>query len=350
MDHDSVIKEVKKGRKQAEASMENAAYHQEEALMERIPVIIDTDPGHDDAIALMMAMSSDRLDIRGITIVAGNNTLENTTGNALRILEHFGRDIGVYRGAEHPMVQVLEIPEGFHGKTGLDGTTLPQTTRKAEADNAVAFMEKALRTSEERVTIIAVGPLTNVATLLVAAPELKDRIRAICLMGGAAIGGNWTPAAEFNIWQDPEAAHIVFSSGIPVTMCGLDVTYKSSLFGEDLERIRKLENKAGKLATEILSFYGKAVSGRGNEGIAIHDAVAVAKILKPELFQSEMYNVVIDLDGRYTRGCTVTDLMDATGNPKNVEVVMGVDRTGFVDFLVESLASLRDNPEGGMEE
>jgi pyrimidine-specific ribonucleoside hydrolase len=317
--------------------------------MEKIPVIIDTDPGHDDAIALMLAMASDRLDIRGITIVAGNNTIGNTTGNALRILEHFGKEINVYKGAEKPMVQVLDIPKDFHGKTGMDGTSLPEAKGKAETTGAAAYMEEELRSSEERVTLIALGPLTNVATLLVSAPELKDRIRSICLMGGATIGGNRTPAAEFNIWQDPEAAHIVFTSGIPLTMCGLDVTLRSSLKEEDIQRIGKLTNRAGKLVTELLTFYGKAVAGRGNEGIAVHDAVAVAKVLKPELFQSEMYHVAIDMDGKYTRGCTVTDLMDVTGNPKNVEVVMDVDRQGFVDFLVESLEGLKSDAEGGME-
>lgn len=310
--------------------------------MERIPVIIDTDPGHDDAIALMMALSSDRLDIRGLTIVAGNNTIDNTTNNALKILEHFGRDIKVYKGAERPMVQILEVPEDIHGKSGLDGTTLKETTRKAEDINAVEYLEKELSASEERVTIIAIGPLTNIGTLLASAPELRDKIREICIMGGAALGGNKTPTSEFNIWQDPEAAHIVFSSGIPVTMCGLDVTYKSSLQEADVERIRKVGNKAGRLSSEILDFYGKAVMGRGNDGIAVHDAVAVAKILNPGLFQSEMYNVVIDLDGKYTRGCTVTDLIDVTGNPKNAEVVLDVDRERFVDFLIESLEKLED--------
>lgn len=308
--------------------------------MEKIPVIIDTDPGHDDAIALMLALASDRLDIRGITVVAGNNTIENSTNNAIRILEHFGKNIKIYSGARHAMVQPQEIPADIHGASGLDGTSLADAKGKPEAVNAVQYLEEELRTTGERITIIAIGPLTNIAALLLAAPELKDRIHEICIMGGAALGGNKTPVSEFNVWQDPEAAHIVFSSGIPVIMCGLDVTYKSSLNEQDVARIAALDNKAGKLATEILAFYGKAISGRGNPGIAIHDAVAVAKILKPELFRSQMHNVVIDLDGRYTRGCTVTDLINVTGNQKNVEVVLDVDRERFVDFLVESLEKL----------
>ncbi|ETA80750.1 nucleoside hydrolase [Youngiibacter fragilis] len=308
--------------------------------MDRIPVIIDTDPGHDDAIALMMALASDRLDIRGITIVAGNNTIENTTNNAIRIIENFGRSIKVYKGAERPMVQILETPVDIHGKTGLDGTSLLEAKGRAEDKNAIQFLEDELKSTSERITIIAIGPLTNIGTLLAAAPEMKDRIDEICIMGGAALGGNKTPTSEFNIWQDPEAAHIVFTSGIPVTMCGLDVTYKSSLFEADVERINKIGNKAGILASEILDFYGKAIEGRGNKGIAVHDAVAVAKILRPDLFKSEMYNVVIDLDGKYTRGCTVTDLINVTGAHKNAEVVLDVDRERFVDFMVESLEKL----------
>lgn len=309
--------------------------------MKRIPVIIDTDPGHDDAIALMIALASPELDIRGLTIVAGNNTIENNTNNALRVLEHFNSSVKVYQGASKPLVQLQELPEDIHGKSGMDGTSLPDLCNgRCEAINAVQFMENELKSSTERIKIIAIGPLTNIATLLVAAPEVKDKIDEIVIMGGAALGGNKTPTSEFNIWQDPEAAHVVFSSGIPLIMCGLDVTYKSSLDEADVARIGAIANKASKLAEEILTFYGKAVALRGNQGIAIHDAVAVAKVLRPELFQSALYNVVIDLDGRYTRGCTVTDLDDVTGAHKNVEVVLDVDRTGFVDFMIESLTSL----------
>jgi len=308
--------------------------------MKKIPVIIDTDPGHDDAIALMMAFASKELDIKGITIVAGNNTIEHTVNNALKVLEHFNQDIKVYAGSQKPIIQVQEVPTSIHGLTGLDGTSLKETTRKAESKSAIQFLEDELRSAEERITIIAIGPLTNIGILLLAAPELRDQIKEICIMGGAALGGNKTPTSEFNIWQDPEAAHIVFSSGVPVTMCGLDVTYKSSLFQEDIARINSLKNKGGKLASEILAFYGAAISGRGNEGVAVHDAVAIAKIVNPSLFKSEMYNVVIDLDGHYTRGCTVTDMIDVTGLAKNVEVVLEVNREAFVDFMVESLEAL----------
>lgn len=312
--------------------------------MNKIPVIIDTDPGHDDALALMVALASDKLDIRGITVVAGNNTLANNTNNTLRILEHFGRKIKVYHGAPKALIQPQELPEDIHGKSGMDGTSLPDlATGQAEVKSAVQFMEDELKSTGERIKLIAIGPLTNIAILLASAPEVRDKIDEIVIMGGAALGGNKTPTSEFNIWQDPEAAHIVFSSGIPLTMCGLDVTYKSALFEADVERIANLGNKAGQLAREILTFYGNAIALRGNTGIAVHDAVAIVKVLKPELFQSGLYNVLIDLDGKYTRGCTVTDLDDVTGAHRNVEVVLDVDREKFVDFLVESLEHL-DEP------
>lgn len=310
--------------------------------MNKIPVIIDTDPGHDDAIALMMAMASPRLDIRGLTIVAGNNTITNNTNNALRLLEHFSRSIKVYQGAEKPLIQLQEVPEDIHGKSGMDGTSLPEVcSGKSEAINAVQFMENELKSSTERIKLIAIGPLTNIATLLLAAPEVKDKIDEIIIMGGAALGGNKTPTSEFNIWQDPEAAHVVFTSGIPLIMCGLDVTYGSSLTEADVQAIRSIGNKAGILASEILKFYGDAIALRGNQGITIHDAVAVAKVLRPDLFQSVLYNVIIDLDGKYTRGCTVTDLDNVTGAQKNVEVVKTVNREGFVQFLIESLQALQ---------
>lgn len=314
--------------------------------MQRIPVIIDTDPGHDDAIALMMALASPEIDIRGLTIVAGNNTIANNTNNALRVLEHFGASIPVYRGAEKPLVQAQEVPEDIHGRSGMDGTSLPDRCYgQCEELNAIQFLENELKASDERIKIIAIGPLTNIATLLAAAPEVKDKIDEIIIMGGAAQGGNKTPTSEFNIWQDPEAAHIVFSSGIPLIMCGLDVTYKSSLDESDVAEIAAIGNKAGKLASEILKFYGDAIALRGNQGIAIHDAVAVAKVLKPELFQSAMYNVVIDLDGKYTRGCTVTDLDDVVKGHKNVEVVLDLDRPAFVRFLIDSLRNLTEGEE-----
>lgn len=304
--------------------------------MRKIPVIIDTDPGHDDAIALMLAISSEYLDIRGLTIVAGNSTLQNTANNALRILSLLGKDISVYKGAERPMLSPLKPARSIHGESGLAGTTLPEEVRSAEAKGAVQFIEDEAR-SDEKITIIALGPLTNIAAFILAAPEKAERVEKICMMGGAVFGGNVTPAAEYNVWQDPEAASIVFSSGIPIVMCGLDVTRKCRLLEKDTEKIRKSEGKASALAAEIIDYFGKST---GSGDLILHDAIAVARVIRPELFKSKGYNVVIDLDGRYTRGCTVTDTIGISGGRINTEVVLDADREGVSSFIAESILKL----------
>jgi pyrimidine-specific ribonucleoside hydrolase len=305
--------------------------------MGMIPVIIDTDPGHDDAVAIMLAISSDTLDIRGITVVAGNSTLDNTTENALKLLTHLNSSVKVYKGAERPMLSVLKPSKSIHGESGLAGTILPEPKEMAEIINAVQFLEDEVKLSEEKITIIALGPLTNVATFILSAPELKHRISEIFIMGGAVFGGNRTPAAEFNVWQDPEAASIVFESGIPLVMCALDVTRKCGMLEKDMEMIRDAKGKACKLTSEIMEYFGKTA---GNSEVVFHDAVAVARVLRPELFKSMSCNVVIDLDGRYTRGCTVTDTIGISGGRINAEVVLDADREGLSSFIAESLLKL----------
>lgn len=308
--------------------------------MEKKRVIIDTDPGHDDTLAIMLALANEELDIKGITTVAGNTDIEHNTKNAVRVLEYFGNDIKVYKGAGKPLFNPFIGAADVHGETGLDGTSLPDAIRKEEEIPAVEFMEQTLK--QEKITIIAIGPLTNVATLLLTAPELKSQIEEICIMGGAALGGNVTSAAEFNIWQDPEAAHIVFSAGVPLTMCGLDVTHRSGLTEKELEEIKSIGGKVGTLAGEIIDFYGKSAehNDNGTMSFVIHDAVAVAKMLRPELFTIKPYHVDIDLDGVYTRGCTVTDMIEVTGKEKNVQVVLDVKRDEFARFLIESYKKL----------
>lgn len=308
--------------------------------MEKRSIIIDTDPGHDDTLAIMLALSNDELDIKGITTVAGNTDINHNTNNAIRVLEYFGSDIKVYKGAGKPMFSPFMGAPEVHGETGLDGTSLPNPLRREETISAVEFMEQELKKGKR--TIIAIGPLTNIATLLLSAPELKPQIEEICIMGGATLGGNVTPTAEFNIWQDPEAAHIVFSAGVPLTMCGLDVAYRSGLTKQELREIKEIGGKVGKLAGEIIDFYGKNTEHINDKynGFVIYDAIAVAKIVKPQLFKSERYHVDIDLDGTYTRGCTVTDLIEVTGKEKNVQVVLDVKRDEYARFLIDSYKKL----------
>lgn len=314
--------------------------------MNKMPVIIDTDPGLDDAMALIMALASDQLDIRGITITAGNGLVEQHATTALAILEYFGITIPVYSGANQPILQPQSGAAKVHGSSALGGVNLPQAKKMTLAKRtAVEFMAEEILQSETKIRLIALGPLTNLAILIASTPEVKDRIQEIILMGGAAVGGNRTPVAEFNIWQDPEAAHIVFASGIPIIMCGLDVTRKAGLKEKDLEQVNSVGGKAGKLAFKIL----KELSLRQEGEVVVHDAVAMARVLKPELFTGSGHYVAIDLVGAHTRGCSVTDLIHITGREPNAEVVFDLDRQGFVELLVKSCQGLNEKMGGSTE-
>ena len=211
-----------------------------------LPVILDCDPGHDDAIALILALASPELKVLAVTTSAGNQTPDKTLNNALRILTLLGRDdIPVAAGANKPLARELIIADNVHGESGLDGPKLPDPGFAPVAMTALELMAKCLRESPEPVTLVPTGPLTNIALLLAAHRELKSKIARIVLMGGAAGAGNWTPAAEFNIYVDPEAADMVFKSGLPITMCGLDVTHEAQVMDEDIERVRAITNPVG---------------------------------------------------------------------------------------------------------
>ena len=315
--------------------------------MNKKPVIIDTDPGLDDAMALLMALASNDLDIRGITTTAGNGLVEQHSNNALSILEYVGATIPVYSGANQPILQPRSGATKIHGESALGGVKLPKAKKlKVENLTAVEFMAKELLGSDKKVSLIALGPLTNVAILLASTPEVKTHIKEIILMGGAAVGGNRTPVAEFNIWQDPEAAHIVFASGIPIIMCGLDVTRKAVLKKEDLNRIESVGGKAGRLFSEIL----KELAIQQRDGVVVHDAVAMARALKPSLFTGSAHYVAIDLTGAHTRGCTVTDFGNFMGKKANAEVIFELDFKGFVELLVESCQVLNTKMGGNKNE
>ena len=244
------------------------------------PVLLDCDPGHDDAIAMLLALGSDELDVRGITTVAGNQTLEKTTANAIRVLELAGRaQIPVAAGAGRPLVREPRVAAEVHGETGLDGPDLPPPEAEPSPQHAVDFLAERI----EGATLVATGPLTNVALLLARHPEAVPE--RIVLMGGAIAEGNVTPAAEFNIWADPEAAHRVFTSGIDVTMVGLDVTHKALVTSAHAEQLGQ-SGRIGTVVAELLEFYGgfhRTVYGW--DGSPIHDAVAVAHVIDPTLLE-----------------------------------------------------------------
>ncbi|WP_299017588.1 pyrimidine-specific ribonucleoside hydrolase RihA [uncultured Photobacterium sp.] len=304
------------------------------------PIIIDCDPGHDDAIALILACASPSLDIKAVTTSAGNQTPEKTLNNALRILTLLGRsDIPVAGGALKPLARELIIADNVHGESGLDGPSLPDPAFTPVEENAVELMARILCESNEPVTLVPTGPLTNIALLLATHRELSDKIERIVLMGGGAETGNWTPTAEFNIYVDPEAADTVFRSGIPITMCGLDVTHRAQIMDEDIEHIRAIGNPVSDVVAGLLDFFMLYHRDPKWElaGAPLHDPCTIAWLLKPELFTGQDCWVGIETKGEYTQGMTVVDRYQLSGKPANTTVLFDVDRQGFVGLLAESL-------------
>jgi inosine-uridine nucleoside N-ribohydrolase len=300
-----------------------------------IPVLLDCDPGHDDAIALLLALGSDELELRGVTTVAGNQTLEKTTANAIRVLELAGRaEIPVAAGAARPLVREPRVAADVHGETGLDGPDLPPPQNEPSPQHAVDFLAERVAGA----TLIATGPLTNVALLLARYPKAKPE--RIVLMGGAIAEGNVTPAAEFNIWADPEAAHRVFTSGLDVTMVGLDVTHRALVTPAHAGQLREA-GRIGTVVAELLEFYaGFHRATYGWNGSPIHDAVAVAHVIDPELLEVERLNVRVDTESELCRGRTVVDLWRRTGLDPTASVAVGIDAERFVDLLLQRLARL----------
>ena len=306
-----------------------------------LPIILDCDPGHDDAIAMVLALASPELDVKAITASAGNQTPDKTLRNVLRMLTLLGRqDIPVAGGARKPLMRELIIADNVHGESGLDGPALPEPDFTPQACSAVELMAKTLRESPQPVTIVASGPQTTVALLLNSHPELHDKIARIVLMGGAMVLGNWQPAAEFNIYVDPEAAEIVFQSGIPVVMAGLDVTHRAQIHGLDIERFRQVGNPVATIVAELLDFFMEYHKDAkwGFTGAPLHDPCTIAWLLKPELFTSVERWVGVETQGKYTQGMTVVDYYFLTGKQPNTTVLLDIDRERFVDLLVERLA------------
>jgi len=300
-----------------------------------IPVLLDCDPGHDDAIALLLALGSDELELGGVTTVAGNQTLEKTTANAIRVLELAGRaEIPVASGAGRPLVRDPRVAADVHGETGLDGPDLPPPQAEPSPEHAVDFLAERVAGA----TLIATGPLTNVALLLARYPEAKPE--RIVLMGGAIAEGNVTPAAEFNIWADPEAAARVFESGLDVTMVGLDVTHKALMTRAHAEALRRA-GRAGRTVAELFDFF--SVFHRevyGFDGAPIHDAVAVAQVIRPGLLELRHVHVAVDTESSLCRGRTVVDVWRRTGNEPNANVAVDIDAEAYLSLLVDRLSRL----------
>ena len=309
--------------------------------MAPIPIILDCDPGHDDALAMALALARPELRVEAITTVAGNAPLERTTRNALRVLALLERpDVPVAAGADRPILREPWAPVSVHGVSGLDGADLPEPQSDAQPWSAIELQISILRAATEPVTIVATGPLTNIGLLLRAAPDLADRIDGIWLMGGSLDEGNTTPTAEFNSWSDPEAGAIVFGSGIPIRMAGLNITHQALVLPDDVARLDGIGNRAGGVFADLMRFFGIHHRERyGWDGPPIHDAVAVAWLVRPDLIDWRSFKIRVDTSDGPDRGRTIGTDPDDADAPANAEVGVRVDREGLMDLVVEAVAT-----------
>lgn len=309
-------------------------------MTSRIPLILDCDPGHDDALAIVVALARPELDLLAITTVAGNAGLDATTRNALRVLTLAGRtDIPVAAGAAGPLMRPVDVASDVHGVSGLEGADLPEPASTVRPEGAIELIRSILEAATEPVTIAAVGPLTNIALLIRTHPGLVERIAGFRIMGGAITEGNVTASAEFNIWQDPEAARIVFEAGRPITLMTLDVTHQALFATADVMRLDALGTRVGTVFADLLRYFARFHAERyGWDGSPIHDAVSVAHLALPDLVRTVAYRVDVETTSELTRGRTVVDLYGLTGQPPNVELGIGIDRPRFIDVLVEAVA------------
>jgi len=307
-------------------------------------IIIDTDPGQDDAVAIMLALASSELKVLGITTVAGNVPLELTERNALMICEAAGfPNVPVFRGNAEPLKRKLITAEHVHGKTGLDGMKLFEPTIQLQSTSAVDFIINTIREhNSNTITLCPLGPLTNIAEALTKAPDIAVRIQQIVLMGGAYFEvGNVTPTAEFNIFVDPEAAHIVFRSGVPITVLPLDVTHKVLLTDERILRIASIGNQMGQEVANMASFYERFDKEKyGSNGAPLHDPTVIAYLLYPEIFSGRFINVEIETQSELTRGMTVADWWGVTDRVANAMFIGDVDSDQFFEILIERLSKL----------
>jgi purine nucleosidase len=307
-----------------------------------VPTILDCDPGHDDMVAIMVAAAHPRIDLLAITTVAGNGTLERTTHNARAVCTMAGiRDIPIAAGAPGPLVGTLRTAAHVHGETGLEGAELPDPDVPLTGAHAVDLTARLLREAAEPVTLVPTGPLTNIALLLRTYPDLAAHVREIVLMGGSTDVGNVEPLAEFNIHVDPEAADVVFSSGLPVTMCGLNVTHQALATEAVLDRLLALGRPLGDTVVRLLSFLRDRYRDIwGLPAPPVHDPVAVARVIDPELVRCVKAHVAVELHGTHTRGATVCDRFGVRRRTPNAGVAVELDVEGFWDLVVSAVDRL----------
>ena len=306
------------------------------------PIIIDCDPGVDDAIALLLAIAHPtELNILGITTVAGNVPLHYTSQNALKICALANTNIPVYAGCPRPMLRALSTAADVHGATGLQGTELPNPKQSLIVQHAVAFLIDTLQQASEPITLATLGPLTNIAVALIQAPKIADKIDTIIAMGGAVTHGNVTAAAEFNIYVDPHAAQVVFASGIPIKLITLDTTHQVLTTPEHLKSFRELNTPVGDAAADLLAHYGTPdIERYGMNGAPLHDPCVIAYLLNPQLFTFRSTYTVVDTVSPDNIGRTVVDWWARTGQAPNIDVAASVNTPGIYELLIDSLAKL----------
>ena len=323
--------------------------------MKRRPIIIDCDPGHDDAMAILWALASEELEIKAITTVAGNQTIEKVTNNAIRVLTKAKEyDIPVAKGAEKPLSRPLQDAGYIHGETGLGTYQFAEkTVKQPETEDAVELMRRLLAASEEKVVILAIAPLTNVARLLMDHPEAGEKIDKIVFMGGSLRTGNPTPVSTFNVLADPEAARYVMKSGVPFHMCPLDTTREVYLTADDIEAIGAIGNPVARMNYEMCRFYNDAVNKNNNadkrfKGLCIHDLCAAVYVTDPQLFTTVKYQGDVETEGELTLGFTVLDYENIRQVPeeeRNVTFISSVDRDGVLKIYFDALKCFGEQGE-----
>lgn len=306
--------------------------------MDRTKIILDCDPGHDDAVAIMLAGKSPKIDLLGITVVAGNQTLDNTQRNALNVVQCLGLDVPVYAGCGQPMIREKMTAGDIHGKTGLDGPVFEPLTRKLEPEHGVNFIIRTLMESSDPITVVTTGPMTNLGMAIRMEPRIVEKIQRIVLMGGAYTNGNVTPAAEFNIIADADAAYVCFTSGRPITMVGLDVTRKALCYPSIVERMDKVGNKASRLFVDLMKHFCKSQKEVfGWEGGPLHDPITVAYLIDPTVLTTKPMHAEIDIRSTQSYGRTNCDYFGYQKKEPNADVAIDIDVEKFWNMIEEGL-------------
>ncbi|MDU3157945.1 ribosylpyrimidine nucleosidase [Hafnia alvei] len=302
--------------------------------MKKRKIILDCDPGHDDAIAIMLAARHPAIDLLGITIVAGNQTLNKTLVNGLNVCQKLDINVPIHAGMPKPIMREQIVADNIHGESGLDGPKFAPLVRKAESKHAIQYIIDTLMNSDGDITLVPVGPLTNIAVAMRMQPAILPKIREIVLMGGAYGTGNFTPSAEFNIYADPEAARVVFTSGVPLVMMGLDLTNQTTCTADVISRMKKVGGPAGELFSDIMSFTLKTqYENYGLAGGPVHDATCIGYLINPDAFKMQDMYVEIDVNNGPCYGRTVCDELGVTGKQPNTKVGMTIDTKWFWDLV-----------------